>query len=119
MATRRALALGLVLAACGGQVFGGLDGGTDGSAPGSDGGGTPCGANQGCPTGQVCGYATSEGCSATTGQCFLTGALCNAFSPGCSCAGLVINIACNGLPPGYTPAPLAHAGLCDAGVDSD
>jgi hypothetical protein len=60
----------------------------------------------------LCGFLESEGCSAKTGQCFTTGAVCNSFSPGCACNGQTINVACTGLPGGYSTAPLAHTGSC-------
>jgi len=106
----------LFVLGCGGTVIGGIDSGTDSGSPQSDSGpGSSCSATKSCPSGMLCGYAESEGCSATAGQCFTMGAVCNAFSPGCACDGQTINIACTGLPAGYATAPLAHTGTCDGG----
>ena len=110
----RKVILAFTMVACGGQVIGGIDGGgTDATAP--DAGGSSCTSNAGCAMGQICGFPESEGCSAQSGQCFQAGAVCNLFSPGCACDGKTINIACTGLPPGYSTAPLSHSGTCDGG----
>ncbi len=108
--------------ACGGQTVGDLDaGGTDASKDSPiilvDGGGT-CASSSDCPKGMMCGFLESEGCSAKVGQCFSTGPVCNSFSPGCACDGQTINIACTGLPSGYSTAPLAHSGGCTTAVDA-
>jgi|SRR5580692_9647051 hypothetical protein len=100
----------LWLAACGGQVT------TVGDA-GSDAGTQACKTAADCPTTEQCGFAESAGCAATEGQCFPTGAVCNSFSPGCACSGQIINIACTGLPNGYSTAPLLHAGPCTKTID--
>ncbi len=96
--------------ACGGQTIGDVDGGQD--AAKDTGTSQPCTSNAQCGQGQ-CGFAQSEGCAAV-GQCFPpAGSVCNAYQPGCSCAGDPINLICNGLPGGYTTAPFAHSGSCN------
>jgi len=97
--------------ACGGQTIGDLDGGTDSGTKSDTGTTKPCTTNSDCGKG-ICGFATADACTAK-GQCFPEpGAVCNAYSPGCACNGTTINIVCEGLPDGYTTAPLAHAGDC-------
>jgi len=119
--------LAFALVACGGQTTD-IDGGTGNdaspsdassnkdSATGSDASGASCSKTQACSSGQVCGYDETQGCAATTGTCFTGGAICNTFSPGCACDGTIINIACTGLPNGYSTAPLLHDGTCDGGL---
>ena len=115
----------LLAAACGGQTIGDIDGGGGDAAtkdakgdakPGVDASGS-CATSKDCSPGQMCGFAESDGCNATTGQCFATGAVCNSFQPGCACSGQTINIACTGLPPGYATEPLAHEGACGTSID--
>ena len=103
----------VTVTACGGQQVG-VDAGATPDGGSSDAG-PPCSATEGCPQGMVCGYDESAGCAATTGECFTGGALCNTFAPGCACDGQIINVACTGLPSGYSTAPLLHTGLCDGG----
>ena len=114
-------ALLFLLAACGGQTIGGIDGGggdaASGGKPAVDASGSSCATSKDCAPGQTCGFAESDGCGATSGQCFTTGALCNSFQPGCACSGDTINIACTGLPNGYATAPLAHTGACATSID--
>ena len=38
-----------------------------------------------------------------------------AYAAGCACDGSEVNIACNGLPSGYAPKPLAYKGACQDG----
>jgi hypothetical protein len=69
-----------------------------------------------CPSGYVCGFLESAGCSAI-GICVPLGADCDiATGDFCSCAGTSIFTMCgtNGLPEGYQTAPFAHAGACEA-----
>jgi hypothetical protein len=110
--------LWIFVVGCGGQVVGGVDsGGGDTGSGGDSASGNTCVMNADCPSmAQVCGFAESDACTAT-GHCFASGPVCNSFSPGCSCAGQTINIACNGLPTGYAPAPLAHTGPCFKSMD--
>jgi hypothetical protein len=106
------------------------DGGsaTDGAGGPSDGGGTPDASGDGgqgggscltsadCSAGQECGFAESDACSAA-GHCYSVPAVqCLAYSAGCACDGSEINVACTGLPNGYSTKPLLHTGACaDAG----
>lgn len=86
-------------------------------APVADGGpaGSSCKSDADCASGSICGFATAAACAAT-GTCFVAQQVgCNAAAPGCACDGSEVNIVCNGLPSGYAPAPLLHAGAC---VDS-
>lgn len=77
---------------------------------GSDAG--HCQRNGDCPAGGLCGYPVADKCSAV-GTCFPSpGVICNAIVLGCACGGSEVNTACNGLPSGYAPAPLLHAGVC-------
>jgi hypothetical protein len=111
--------------ACGGQTTGDIDagdaatsdGGNDGTTivPKDAGVGGTCSASEPCPNAMLCGYDESQGCAATTGECFSAGAICNTFQPGCACDGTIINVACTGLPNGYATAPLAYVGQCDGG----
>jgi hypothetical protein len=98
-------------------------GATDDASASPDGtGGTPgdatpdavtsCTTDGDCGSAQICGFPESAGCSAT-GTCFPAPQVtCDAYEAGCSCSGGIINLACNGLPSGYAPAPLAHPGEC-------
>jgi hypothetical protein len=88
--------------------------GSCGTLPVSDGGpGIPCHANTDCPSNGLCGFLESEACGATVGACFpAPQAECDAFEAGCACDGTIINIACNGLPSGYSPKALANSGQC-------
>lgn len=110
MKTKAILLISAVAIACGGQI-GDVDGGGKDAATGDASG--QCTTNAQCGQG-ICGFDQSLGCAAT-GKCFpQPGAVCNAYSPGCSCAGDTINLICNGLPSGFTTAPLAHTGDCTA-----
>jgi hypothetical protein len=82
-------------------------------APVVDGGaGSSCTSNADCSGTNICGFPVADACAAK-GTCFAAEQLgCNAASPGCACDGSVVNIICNGLPSGYAPAPLLHAGMC-------
>jgi len=105
--------LGMI--ACGGQTIGDLDGGTD-SGTKTDTGTQACTKDSDCGKGR-CGFSMADACAAK-GQCFPEpGVVCNSFSPGCACDGSTINIACNGLPDGYAPAPLAYKGQCVTQTD--
>ncbi len=111
------LSLGLVVfvvVACGGKTTD-LDGGTTSDSGTSSDTGTsqPCTSDAQCGKG-LCGFAMSEGCAAV-GHCFpQPGAVCNGYSPGCSCAGDTINVICTGYPDGYVSAPFAYTGTCKA-----
>jgi hypothetical protein len=93
--------------------------GADGSATSGEGG-APCGPGSACPSGLVCGYRVSQGCSAT-GLCVARPAplpclaVCDITL--CGCDGSPISFAgcCSpALPSGYAPAPVqaADAGTC-------
>src|SRR6185369_7603864 len=85
------LSFGLVLfvvVACGGKTTTEIDGGTGtDSGTGKDTGtGQTCTTDAQCGKG-LCGFAMADGCAAV-GHCFPEpGAVCNGYSPGCSCAG--------------------------------
>jgi hypothetical protein len=65
-----------------------------------------CGANR------ICGFPEVDACGAR-GQCFpAPSSNCLVYGAGCACDGTTINIACTGLPTGYNPKPLLHAGDC-------
>jgi PPE-repeat protein len=86
------------------------DAGGDAS-PGSDAGAS-CAKDKDCDQDHVCAYLSADACSAT-GACVLqSGAVCDAYAPGCACDGSMINTVCNGLPSGYVPKPLRHTGTC-------
>jgi hypothetical protein len=83
-----------------------------------DAGGTgTCISNADCPNNGLCGYLVAAACSAT-GQCFPGngGARCALASAiGCGCGNNAIGIdpSCvSGLPSGYNPQPVLHAGAC-------
>ena len=78
--------------------------------------GAPCTTNADCGAGLTCGFATADGCSAK-GSCLPPPpGKCDAVDPGCACDGTTtVQLACNGLPNGYAPAPVAYAGLCIEG----
>ena len=80
--------------------------------------GGPCTTNADCGSGPtaLCGFKESDACSAT-GVCFSNvGPLCNSVLIACACDGTEMNVACNGLPDGYSPKPYLHASSCaDAG----
>jgi hypothetical protein len=82
--------------------------------------GSSCTTDADCAAGGLCGFPTADACTAT-GTCFVAPqVVCNAASPGCACDGSEVNILCNGLPSGYAPAPLLHAGACtDSGPAAD
>jgi hypothetical protein len=44
------------------------------------------------------------------------GAHCEIFEAGCACGGSEINLACTGLPNGYSTKPLMHADACEGGT---
>ncbi len=96
------------------------------SGPCVDSGGVPdsgndaappsCLTDSDCGSGEVCGYAESAACSAK-GQCFPSTVGiddCPVDIGGCACDGTsVIATGCAaGLPQGYAPRPLVHAGSC-------
>ena len=86
-----------------------------GACSDAGGGGGACKTDGDCGAGQIYGFPESDGCSAA-GACFpAPEVVCNAYSPGCACDGSEVNIACNGLPSGYAPRPLAHQGACADG----
>jgi hypothetical protein len=89
----------------------------------SGGGGSPAGGHcvqsADCGSGEMCGFKSSDGCSAA-GACFPAPApgtvQCQSYVPACSCAGTLVNTVCNGYPSGYASAPVLHVGTCgDAG----
>ncbi len=83
-------------------------------APAAEGGiaGTPCKYASDCGGTYLCGFPEAAACAAT-GTCFAAEPVaCNAYSAGCGCDGANYNVVCNGLPSGYAPAPLFHAGAC-------
>jgi hypothetical protein len=85
---------------------------------GTGDGGKGCVADGDCGSDKICGFKVLDACSAT-GQCFADGGeSCSGPPPqGCSCNGRSVNLACNGLPSGYAPAPVLHSGVCaDAGA---
>jgi hypothetical protein len=87
------------------------DAGLD-AGPAKDGG-KSCTSDADCGLG-ICGFPTADMCAAK-GTCFPPpGAVCAAYSPGCACDGTTTNVICNGLPSGYAPKPLRHAGMCGA-----
>jgi hypothetical protein len=103
MKAKALLFISAIAVACGGQTIGDVDAGQDAAAP--------CTTSAQCGKG-ICGFAQSAGCAAQ-GQCFpMPGAMCNGYSPGCSCSGDTINVMCTGLPDGYTTEPFAHVGSC-------
>ena len=109
------LFISAIAVACGGQTIGDVDGGGKDAAV--DTSGQACTTSAQCGQG-ICAFDESLGCAAT-GKCFPPpGAVCDAYSPGCSCAGDTINLVCNGLPTGWAPAPLAHTGECTPPVDA-
>ncbi len=91
-------------------------------APAADAGTTGvCTSDADCSNGGICGFLESDGCAAT-GQCFPApgGPRCAiASAAGCGCSGADVSIdpSCvSGLPTGYNPTPILHAGTCtDAG----
>ena len=89
------------------------DGG--GTSPPADAS-TTCVTSADCTTGEVCGFAQADACTAT-GRCFVEtgGAICNSYEAGCACDGTEINLVCNGLPDGVDTKPVAHAGACTDG----
>jgi hypothetical protein len=101
---------------------------TDGSGGASDGGGTydassdggqsggTCLTSADCASGEECGFAETGACG-NVGQCFSVPAVhCELYSAGCACDGSEINVACTGLPNGYSTKPLLYNGACaDAG----
>jgi hypothetical protein len=117
------LAMFAALPACVGGVS--LGGQTDSGSPAdggsnTDGGlletGAACTTSTDCGPHEVCGFLDTVACQAQ-GQCFPMGAQCNHFNPGCACDDTLINVDCNGLPFGYTPKPLLHAGACVGAAD--
>ncbi len=84
---------------------------------GTDAGGGACSSNADCGPTDICGFEASLACTAQ-GQCFPAQQVtCLAYSEGCACDGTEINIACNGLPPGYDTKPLRHTGACEGGTE--
>jgi hypothetical protein len=103
----------------GGSGSSGGGSGSSGSSGARDAGGNSraCTTKTDCRTGELCGFLESTRCTAT-GTCFpAPGVTCNAIVLACACDGTDFNIACNGLPSGYVPKPLAHTGAC--ALDSD
>ncbi len=85
------------------------------AAAADDGAAGACETDADCGAGRICGFPESAGCSAT-GACFPAPEVrCMAYLAGCACDGTMVNIACNGLPSGYAPKPLAHRGPCTDG----
>jgi hypothetical protein len=86
------------------------------SSSGAGGDGGICTTNTDCGAGKLCGFPELAGCSAT-GRCFpASGAICNGIAFACACDDTDVNIACDGLPSGYAPKPVAHSEAC--GFDS-
>jgi hypothetical protein len=88
----------------------------DASSDGPESGDVPCNTSADCPTGEVCGFAESEACSAK-GTCFTqTQCGCGASSTvGCGCDGTNVSIdppCCFGLPTGYQMHRVLHTGPC-------
>jgi hypothetical protein len=86
--------------------------------------GDSCASDADCNSGETCGFAISNACTAT-GACFVTQeSACQALEPGCACDGTNLNLTCNGLPDGYALKPVESTGYCpdsggigvDAGV---
>ncbi|MGH7269902.1 MAG: hypothetical protein ACREJ3_05675 [Polyangiaceae bacterium] len=96
--------------------------GTCQCAPAGDAGGMgTCTSDADCTNGGICGFLESAACSGS-GQCFVApgGARCAlAGAIGCGCNGSDVSIdptCASGLPTGYNPRPVLHAGACtDAG----
>jgi hypothetical protein len=91
----------------------------------TDGGqaGPACNTSADCASHEVCGYAVTDGCSAT-GQCVAEPTVQPCVeSQGCACDGTTIPVGGCGagtLPAGYTSKPLAHENACTAdGGSSD
>jgi hypothetical protein len=93
-------------------------GGQDASPDAPSGG--PCTTSADCAPNQKCGFAETSTCSAT-GQCFTVPQVeCLVYSLGCACDGSEIDVACTGLPSGYSTQPLLHTGEClDASAETD
>jgi hypothetical protein len=119
----------LAAAACGGVTQSGVTGDPPGHdagmtpAPDSGGGGGsgPCVKNDDCSEGEACAWTTSfDWCAADdTGQgtCVKLvnlGCQLETLATGCDCSGKNVTWAsgCSGLPSGYAPEQLAHAGAC-------
>jgi hypothetical protein len=85
---------------------------------GGDAGGTgTCTTSADCANNGLCGFLVTAACAAT-GQCFPNpgGSRCGiASAMGCGCHGTEVSIdpSCvSGLPQGYNPVPVLHAGVC-------
>jgi Cys-rich repeat protein len=88
------------------------DGGGESGTVAEGGGSGTCSSNADCAANEICGFLESQACSAT-GKCFTAPeATCMAYALGCACDGTEINIACTGLPDGYSTQPLRHTGAC-------
>jgi len=96
------------------------DAGDDSATTADSGGSGSCASDLDCAANQICGFASGAACNAH-GQCFAAPELtCELYSAGCACDGTDINVACTGLPAGYTPEPLLHTGACgDASPPAD
>jgi len=121
----------LPLAACGGATLSGgtSDPGHDAGAPphptpgsGTGSGGSSCTTDNDCASGQECAWSTGENwCAADdTGQgtCVTLvdlGCQLEMLETGCDCSDNNVTWpgGCSGLPSGYAPQPLAHAGACE------
>ena len=94
-------------------------GSSNGGGSAGDGGG--CATDADCGTGKMCGFKTTDSCSAT-GTCFDSPgpgtAMCLAYEAGCACDGMEINLACNGYPSGYASKPVLHTGACESPIDA-
>ena len=121
-------ALLLTLAACGGSTLssGTTDPGQDAGAPtpgsGTGSGGSVCTTDNDCASGQECAWSTKvDWCAADdTGQgtCVTLvnlGCQLETLETGCDCSGNNVTWSggCSGLPSGYAPQQLAHAGACE------
>jgi hypothetical protein len=121
--------LALAAAACGGATptQSGVTGDpprSDAGAPAPDsgsGGGTACVTNSDCGAGEACAWTTSfDWCAADdTGQgtcvkLVSLGCQLETWATGCDCSGKNVTwpSGCSGLPSGYAPEQLAHAGVC-------
>ena len=86
------------------------------ACPAHDAGAAPCAADTDCANGSICGFLEADGCAAS-GTCFaVSGAHCELYEQGCACGGTEINVACTGLPDGYSVKPLLHTGACEGGI---
>ncbi len=93
----------LSLVSCGG------DGNGQGQTQSPVVAGSSCSADADCASGQVCGYPTSDACSAK-GVCLVYptpgAARCNSVILACGCSGNKVGIPCD-YPSGFAPSPIS------------